>query len=179
MNRLTTIVKGDEDYLVVAAHLLASPAGGEMFGSEDIIAYRDLVDLDPDVWCFGHWHKNQGVTELGGKHIVNIGSLTRGSLNEDDVKRIPEVAVLRFGGRDGISIERRELDVRPSSEVFDLEGRTRQEARSMTVDAFVDSVQTTFAEQDRRPLLDEVREMDMLDPVRERLILYLEAQGAS
>jgi hypothetical protein len=129
--------------------------------------------------CFGHWHKNQGVTEIGGKHIVNIGSLTRGALTLDDVTRIPEVAILRFDDEDGISIERRPLVVRPSTEVFDLEGRTRQEARVMTVDAFVDSVKATFDAEQHKPLLDEVREMDMLDPVRERLLLYLEAEGAS
>lgn len=179
MNRLTTIVKGDEDYLVVAAHLLASEGGGEMFGGEDIVKYADLLDLDPDVWCFGHWHKNQGVYEKGGKHIVNIGSLTRGALTEDDVKRTPEVAILRFDPQTGISIEQRPLKVRPGTEVFDLEGRTRLEARSMTVDAFVDSVKATFAEDDRKPLLDEVRDMDVPEPVKERMVLYLEAEGAS
>jgi DNA repair protein SbcD/Mre11 len=178
-NRLTTIVKGNEKFLVVAAHLLASPAGGEMFGSEDIVAYGDLANLDPDVWMFGHWHKNQGVTKLGQKLIVNIGSLTRGALNEDDVARTPEVAILRFDAKEGVTIERRELDVKPAAEVFDLEGRTRQEAKSMTVDAFVESVKETLTQQTRKPLLDEVREMDMLDPVRERLILYLEEEGAS
>lgn len=179
MNRLTTIVKGKEDYLVVAAHLLASKAGGEMFGGEDIVKYSDLVNLDPDVWCFGHWHKNQGVAEVGGKHIVNIGSLTRGALNEDDVTRTPEVVIMRFGGQEGISIERRELKVQPASEVFDIEGRTRQEATTMTVDAFVESVKATLTQQNRKPLLDEVREMDLPDPVKERTVLYLEAQGAT
>jgi len=177
-NRLTTIVKGDENHLVVAAHLLASRAGGEMFGSEDIVKYADLVNLDPDVWCFGHWHKDQGVTEMGGKHIVNIGSLSRGALNEDDVKRTPSVAILRFTP-DEVTIEQRELDVQPVAEVFDLEGRTRQEAKEMTVDAFVESVKATLTQENRKPLLDEVREMDMLDPVRERAVLYLEAEGAS
>ncbi len=172
------VVKGDEDYLMIAAHLLASPAGGEMFGTEDIVRYSDLVDLDADVFMFGHWHKNQGVTELKGKQIVNIGSLTRGALSEDNVKRIPEVAILRFG-EDGCTIERRGLRVKPASEVFDVEGRARQEAKSMTVDAFVDSVKTTLTQQTRKPLLEVVRELDMPDPVRERIMLYLEAEGAS
>lgn len=178
MNRLTTIVKGEEKHLVVAAHLLASQAGGEMFGAEDIVRYSDLVNLDPDVWMFGHWHKNQGVTELGAKHIVNIGSLTRGSLSEDDMKRIPEVAILRFSDK-GIDIERRPLDVEPPDEVFDIEGRVKQEAREMTVDAFVDSVRKTLNQKQRKPLLDEVRGMGLLAPVEERVIAYLEAEGSS
>lgn len=178
MNRLTSIVKGEEDYLMVAAHLLASQAGGEMFGSEDILRYSDLLNMDPDVWCFGHWHKNQGVYRHGDKHIVNIGSMTRGALSEDDVQRIPEVAIIRFEEHQ-VTVERRQLRVQPAAEVFDLEGRVKQEARTMTVDAFVQSVQTTLGRQSRKPLLDEVREMDLLDPVKERLLLYLEKEGAS
>mgnify|MGYP003965298463 CR=1 FL=1 len=178
MNRLTTITKGSEDYLVVVAHLLASQAGGEMFGAEDIVRYSDIANLDPDVWCFGHWHKNQGVAELGGKHFVNVGSLSRGALSEDELKRVPEVVVMRFD-EEGIRIERRPLAVRPAAEVFDLETRVRQQARTMTVDAFVDSVKETFCTQDRKPLFDEIRDTDMPDEVRERVLSYLEAQGGS
>ena len=177
-NRLTSIVKGDEDHLVVMAHLLASPGGGEMFGAEDIIPYADLVNLDPDVWLFGHWHKNQGVVRRAGKTIVNIGSLTRGALTEDEVARIPECVVLSFE-KDRIRVDQRPLKVQPAAEVFDLIGRTRQEARAMTVDAFVESVKTTLTAAPAQSLLDQVRALDAPDAVRERLIVYLEAEGAS
>ena len=178
LNRITTIVKGDEDYLVVMAHLLASPGGGEMFGAEDIVPYAELANLDPDVWCFGHWHKNQGVVKVGKKTIVNIGSLTRGALTEDKVSRIPECAVLSFT-KQGVTVDRRPLKVQPAAEVFDLVGRTRQEARAMTVDAFVESVKTTLTQAPAQSLLGQVRALDAPDVVKERLISYLEAEGAS
>lgn len=178
LNRITTIIKGDEDHLVVMAHLLASPQGGEMFGGEDIVPYSELANLDPDVWCFGHWHKNQGVVRVGKKTIVNIGSLTRGALSEDEVTRIPECAVLSFTKK-GIDVERRPLKVQPAAEVFDMVGRTRQEARAMTVDAFVESVQKTLTAKPAESLLDQVRSLDAPDVVRERLVIYLEAEGAS
>lgn len=179
MNRLTTIVKGDEEYLLVAAHLLASQAGGEMFGGEDILRYADLLDLDPDAWCFGHWHKDQGIYEKNGKAIVNIGSLTRGSLSEDDVKRIPSVAIIRISLEGGITIQKRGLRVRPSAEVFDLVSRVRQEARTVTVDGFVDSVKQTLVGRQTKPLLEVIREMTLLEPVRQRILHYLEEEGAS
>ena len=128
--------------------------------------------------CFGHWHKNQGVTELGGKHIVNIGSLTRGALSEDEVNRIPEVAILRFTA-EGIDIERRQLEVEDAKDVFDIEGRVKQEARQMTVDAFVESVQATLTNTSQKPLLEEVRQLGLLAPVEERVLAYLEAEGAT
>lgn len=178
-NRLTTITKGDEDFLVVMAHLLASQEGGEMFGAEDIIPYADLANLDPDVWCFGHWHKNQGVVRVGNKTVVNIGSLTRGALTEDEVSRVPECAVLSFDVGEEVQVDRRPLKVQPAAEVFDLVGRTRQEARAMTVDAFVESVKTTLTQAPAESLLDQVRALSAPDQVKERLISYLEAEGAS
>ena len=180
MERMTSLKKGDEDYLVAMVHCLASPDGGDMFGGEDIFKYADLIPLEPDVFLFGHWHKNQGVTEIAsGKYVVNIGSLTRGALDQDNVERIPECAVLRFSN-EGIGIKQRPLDVRPSEEVFDIEGRVRQQARAMTVDAFVDTVKATLKAKKRRSLLDDVRAMsDLLEPVRERTIEYIEEAGAN
>lgn len=177
-NRASTITKGDEDYLVVLAHVLASENGGEMFASEDIWRYADLMNLDPDLWVFGHWHKNQGVVKLGKTTFVNIGSLTRGALTEDEVNRIPECAVFSFT-KDGVKVDQRPLKVKPASEVFDLEGRVRQEARAMTVESFVDSVKSTLTASAQTPLLAQVRAMDLPDGVRERMIAYLEAEGAS
>lgn len=173
MSRLD-IKKGKESHLMVAAHLLASKAGGDMFGGEDIVKYADLVDLDPDVWCFGHWHKNQGVTEMGGKHIVNIGSLTRGALSQDDLERIPEVAIIRFHEGRRVTVERRPLKVRPASEVFDLEGRVRELATGMTVDSFVESVKATLEKSSGASVLDDVQAMDLPGAVKERLTLLLE-----
>ena len=176
--RLTSITKGDEDYLVVMAHLLASPAGGEMFGAEDIIGYSELEHLAPDVWCFGHWHKNQGIQKVGKKIVVNIGSLTRGALTEDEAGRVPECAVLTFTNK-GISVDPRPLKVKPAAEVFDLVGRTRQEARAMTVDAFVESVKATLTPNPAQSLLAQVRSLDAPDLVKARLVAYLEAEGAT
>jgi DNA repair exonuclease SbcCD nuclease subunit len=176
MERFTNIKKGGEDYLVVVAHVLASSKGGSMFEGEDIVKYTDLAGLDPDLWCFGHWHKNQGVTEIApGKHVVNIGSLSRGSLGQDNVKRIPACAVLRFDAEDGISIKVRELDVRPALEVFDLEGRVRAESREFSIEAFVDSIHDTLAETQQDDIPDVIRELpEVPDEVRNRSLVYWE-----
>jgi DNA repair exonuclease SbcCD nuclease subunit len=175
MDRLTSIKKGKEDYLVVMAHLLASPSGGTMFENEDIVAYSDLAELDPDVWCYGHWHKDQGITVLpNGKQIVNIGSLSRGSLHQDEMDRRPAVAILTFT-QDEVVIAKQELDVRPVAEVFDLEGRVRAEARDFSIEAFVDSIHDTLAETKQVDIPDLIREMPGVpEPVMEQAILYWE-----
>jgi hypothetical protein len=172
--RFSSIEKGDEDFLVAVGHVLASPKGGSMFEGEDIVKYADLDALAPDVWCFGHWHKDQGVTEIApGKWVVNVGSLSRGSIKQDDVERTPKVAILRFG--DGVEIEKHSIDIQPPEEVFDIEGRVRAESREFSIDAFVDSIHDTLAESEQEPIPDVIRGMPSVpDPVRERALVYWE-----
>lgn len=175
--RFTSIKRGSEDFLVVMAHCLASPAGGSMFDNEDIVAYKDLVELDADVFCFGHWHKNQGITEIAdGKWVVNVGSLSRGALTQDDTTRIPECVVMRFAPGE-VKLERVQLTVEPAQAVFDIERAVRVQAREMTMGAFVESIQGTLDEDSRKPLLDLIRESDTHDLVKERAIDYVERAG--
>lgn len=179
MNRLTSIVKGDEDYLVVIAHLLASPAGGTMFEAEDIVSYSDLANHDASVTCWGHWHKNQGIREVAsGKWVVNIGSLSRGSLTQDEMDRVPSVAVMEFR-KSGIRIREVPLRVHPAKEVFDVGRRERQIARATTVETLVQSIQATAMPRIEGSLIDEVRVRgDIPEVVRERTIEYLERSKA-
>ncbi|MEL7340068.1 MAG: metallophosphoesterase, partial [Bacteroidota bacterium] len=57
LERFRAVKKGNEDYLVMVAHVLASAKGGSMFEGEDILSYDFLKTLDADVMAFGHWHK--------------------------------------------------------------------------------------------------------------------------
>lgn len=105
---LEEIERGDEDYLIVACHLLARKGStGTMFEGEDIIGYDFLNDLPQvDCWCFGHWHKDQGITQLdNGSYVVNTGSLTRGSLHLDDLDRKPCAVEIQFNP-EGLNIVR-------------------------------------------------------------------------
>lgn len=161
------------DFLFVAAHLLASQGGGEMFGSEDIVAYNDLLSLEADVFAFGHWHKNQGVSVLEGKHIVNVGSLTRGSLSEDNIQRIPEVVLIEFSS-EGVKTTQIPLKVRPASEVFDLDKRQEDTIRDVTVDAFISKLTDTLGGAPITSLEDRVKQLDLDPRVEAKMLHYLE-----
>lgn len=175
MTRFENIKKGDEDYLVVVAHVLASKTGGSMFESEDIVGYKDLAGLDPQIWMFGHWHKDQGIEEIApGKHVINIGSLTRGTLSQDDLERTPSVAILNFT-KQGVKIRKQALDIKPVSEVFDLEKKEKAEVRETAMEMFVDSIQGTLEKARGEPLIEIVRKMPGLTPdIRELAMGYLE-----
>lgn len=178
LDRFTGIKKGDEDFLVVVAHVLASHKGGSMFEGEDILRYRDLAALDPDLWCLGHWHKDQGVQEVDGKLFVNVGSMSRGALNQDDLERKPAIALLSFDRQTGIKVQTLRLRVAPAEEVFNLDARVRSQARESTMDAFVETVREELAEKPKQSLKETVEGMANLpQKVREKAQMYLELAG--
>lgn len=172
--RFTSIKKGSEDYLIGVAHVLASPQGGTLFENEDVINYSFLAETAPDAWLLGHWHKNQGVVETHGKMIVNIGSVSRGSISQDDVNRVPSVAVLGFSKKE-IKIIPISLDVKPAIDVFNFERKILAEEKDMTMDAFVDNLKMSLSERVGGSLIDHIRSLSgVSDNVRERAVCYLE-----
>lgn len=175
MERFTSIEKGDEDILICVGHVLASLKGGTMFEGEDIIKYSDLADTAPDVFLFGHWHKDQGVEEINGKQFVNLGSLTRGSLSQDEMERQPAAAVLRCT-EEGVKIEVHRLNIRPAVEVFDVEGRARQVKRQVEMDSFVTAIRDALQPaKEGETLAQSVSGMgDVPNEIRERALAYLE-----
>lgn len=180
MDRFARIKKGQEDFLVVMAHLLASPTKTSMFESEDVIRYDTLDAFDGDVFNFGHWHKNQGVRLTpGGKVIVNIGSLTRGSLSEDDLDRVPSVAILRFERGRVPLVEVVPVDHRPASEVFDLVKHETMQLREQMLDKFSETLAAILAVRTGGTVIDRVRAAEGIAPkIKERTLLYLEKAKA-
>jgi hypothetical protein len=179
MNRFTTITKGKESWLIVIVHCLASPTGGKFFEGEDVLRYTDLANLDPDIWCFGHDHRDLGVQQLGKKKwFIHVGGLSRGSIAQDEVSRMPTCAILRITEQ-GFRCEQRQLKVRPAAEVFDVQGKARAETKGLTMETFVDNLRQTLKTRQEGSLLDVVRGLgEIPDAVRERALAYLERAGA-
>lgn len=172
---LFDIKKGKEDHLVVMAHVLASPSGGTMFEGEDIVKYDDLASTEADVYFFGHWHQDQGVTDLGSKKIVNVGSLTRGSLTQDEVQRRPACVVADFDVGGPVKIRVVRLRVASASDVFDVEGRAREVTRVTTMDSFVQAVKAKLSPDSGDATEEQLlASSEVPDKVRERVLSYLE-----
>jgi len=176
INRFTSIAKRDEDFLMVVAHCLANEKGGTLFEGEDIVKYSDLANLDPDCWMFGHWHKDQGIREIAsGKWVINTGSLSRGSISQDDVNRDPKCISLHFSPS-GFKFKVHPIKTRPATEIFDLASRDRKIARTETLDIFVEHLKDSlgFRAEDV-PLEDALRAVqDVPDEIKERAISYVE-----
>jgi len=185
MKRFTSIEKGDEDILICVAHVLASNKGGNMFEGEDIVKYEDLMETAPDVYFFGHWHMDQGIERLENryvdsgqtvvKHFVNVGSLTRGALSQDELERRPASVVIRCTKK-GVEFETHRLDVGLPEEVFDLDGRARQVRRQVEMDSFVTKIRDSLIQEDPdQELAETLKEAsDIPEDVRSRALAYLE-----
>lgn len=132
--------KPGDTFLIAVVHALAGknpPPQVEDFFNEPVFRYEDLVTPDgPDVWMFGHWHRDQGIEVVGGKHFVNQGALSRGALIRENLERTPKVASIEMTNSKLI-VTPIPLDVLPASEVFDLERKEQQEAERKDLDQFV------------------------------------------
>lgn len=172
--RFSSVVKKDEDYLVVVGHVLASQQGGSMFEGEDILPYSFLEDLDADVFMFGHWHKDQGITEINnGKWVVNTGSLSRGSLSQDNLERKPCCVVLRFSS-EGLSFERVNLTIASAEDIFDLETKEKEEVRKFVLDKFIGDLKDAFEKTNRLGVIDKIRDLDIPDRIKELSLQFWE-----
>jgi DNA repair protein SbcD/Mre11 len=170
------IAKGTETHLVVAAHVLASRNGGTMFDAEDVISYPEFVELCPEAAfaCFGHWHMDQGIEEHGGVTFVNVGSLSRGSLSQDNLERNPAVVLMEFDG-ESARYTRYNLPVRPATEVFAIEAKEAIAEKESVMESFMSTIASSISHSQGMSLRDRIGSLSgVLPEVRERAQMYLE-----
>jgi len=175
--RLKNLSKKGEDYLVVACHLLARSGDiGTMFEGEDIVGYDFLEQIkDVDCWCFGHWHKDQGITKLNnGAYVVNVGSLTRGSLHLDDLERAPAVVEIS-ADMFGLTCTRHNVPVRDAQEAFKVDLTRAEKSDKDRMDAIVERMKQVATEGwSDLPLEERVKTSGLSNEVIERALSYLE-----
>lgn len=169
--------KPGDTYLVAVVHSLAAenpPSKVEDFFNEPVFRYSDLVTPDgPDVWCFGHWHKDQGLVEIQGRQFVNQGAVSRGALIHENTKRTPQVALLEFEVT-GPSFKTLPLIVAPAEDVFDFEKKERVEAESHNIDVFIERLQEDALFDPTATIEGNVRSLEFADEVRDLALRYLE-----
>jgi len=138
--------RGDEDLLIQVTHSSIDPKGG-FYGkySEEIHSYESVLDSSPDIFLLGHIHSPVGITELGGKHFFQHGSLMRSSTHDYNLERGINVGYLEISSDLKVKTEQIPLDIKPSHEIFDLEKKESLERAAQLKEEF-------FAR------IDEVRE---------------------
>jgi hypothetical protein len=153
--------KPGDTYTVAVIHALAAMAPSEkiqaVFG-ERIFDYRDLVfDGCPDVYVFGHYHKDQGVVDHLGVKFVNVGSVGRGALTFENLERKPKSSIITATSS-GIEVEEVVIPHGDASDVFDLSLKKRLDEEKKDLSDFISKLRSKDASatsvEDRKRELD-------------------------
>lgn len=177
--------KVDGDTFTVAfVHALASMAPDEKiqsFFNERIFDYRDLVfEGCPDVYVFGHYHKDQGIQEHNGVKFVNLGAVSRGALTFENLERRPKISSMVFNSS-GISIEEHEIPVQDASKVFDFEKKKVLERERKNIDEFIAKLASDRSGSGDRTIDDLMKDFQAADfpqDLKNLLLTTLEAAEA-
>jgi exonuclease SbcD len=166
-----------EDYVIAIVHALAAedpPPSVEEFFGEPVFKYRDLIfENGPDVFCFGHWHKDQGVVQLEGRYFVNQGAVSRGALIRENTERNPKVSLIE-ATEAGIRVTEIPLKVAPAAEVFDFERKERQEKESAVISKFVEQFEADVEVDPSQNVEANISTLSYAPEVRTRALSYLE-----
>lgn len=178
LNELRLIRKKPGDtFLIALVHSLAGPnppPSVEDFFGEPVFRYSDLVFPDgPDLWCFGHWHRDQGIVTLEGRTFLNQGAVSRGALIRENLERTPKVGIIEVT-KSGITCTPFPLSVLPPSEVFDLERKERQDEQVRHIDQFVQKIRADVLMDPEASIEDTLSNLSFATEIRELALHYLE-----
>ena len=168
---------------ICAMHIYASPTPGMLF-SERIYGYRDFEHLSPDIFVFGHYHIDQGITEENDKCYVNIGAVSRGTLSEDSINHNPKIGLLKISNDDGevsVNAQPLKLKVKPVSEVFDMEKKKEEQEEKKEIEAFVEKLVSDSSNvmDDKDGKIEDiiggmVDKMDVAEAIRNKVMGFIE-----
>lgn len=183
LEELQALKKQGDEYLVAVVHALAGenpPAHVDEFFGEPVFRYGELSSRDgPDVFCFGHWHKDQGIVNIGHQWFVNQGAVSRGALSRENLSRTPKVALLDFSPT-GVKVSSLPLKVLPASEVFDLEKKSQREAEKRSIEQYVERVRADLQGSTTDSEEDLIKSLNFARDIHEAALHYLQlARGGS
>lgn len=169
---------------ICAMHQYTGLKGGMLF-KERLYGYDELSEFSPDIFILGHYHIDQGIhQEPNGKYFINIGSMTRGTLSEEDIDHNPQIGFIK------ITVENNEpvytlrsinLKVKPAAEIFDLIKREQEDQEREEIKLFVERLASEAMEEsaDSAKSIDELIEtMDMAKTVRDRVLYFMQEASA-
>jgi DNA repair exonuclease SbcCD nuclease subunit len=169
--------KKDETYTVAFVHALAAMAPEEKiqsFFNERIFDYRDLVfNGCPDVYVFGHYHKDQGIVEHMGTKFVNLGAISRGALTFENLERQPKVSLIKANSQ-GVFVEEHVVPHEDALEIFDLERKKRMDKEVRDIDDFIARMKADASSGEDDSLEARKKEMDKYPELRDTMFELLE-----
>jgi DNA repair exonuclease SbcCD nuclease subunit len=164
---------------ICAMHLYAGLKSGYLF-QDRLYGYDELAELSPDVFVIGHYHIDQGIYKEGEKYFVNIGSMSRGTLSDEDIEHHPQIGYIKItvdGPRTTYKLQPIRLKIRPASEVFDIEKREEEKKELKEIEKFVEKLATETeedSEKTEKTIDGLIQKIDMTKAVRERVMSFIQ-----
>jgi len=160
-------------------HLYAGSKAGMLF-KERLYGYEELSKLNADIFVLGHYHIDQGIQQVMGKYFINIGSITRGTLSEEDINHHPQVGLIKISvddfGNPSYDLKSIKLKIRPASEVFDLTRREKENKENQEIQVFVEKLAAELTNKSisqNKSIEDVLNSMDMAKTVRDRVMYFI------
>jgi len=156
---------------ICAMHLYASLKGGYLF-EERLYGYDELATLSPDVFILGHYHLDQGIYKQNDKYFINIGSLSRGTIADEDIKHHPQIGFIKISVTDNTpsyNIRPIRLKIRPADEVFDLKKKKEIKEEKRVIDLFVDKLASETS-------TDDIKNADKIDDIVDKMKITREVK---
>jgi len=159
---------------ILLSHCFGSEEGGDYFG-EPVISYAALRRLPFSVYVLGHDHSDNGVTSVDGKHVINIGAISRGSVSVEDIRRSIKCAIIEVE-ESKVLVRQVVLNYTPSNECFDLTLKAQKVKETQQIEEFVELLSSSFEtlgaeDVNFHNFLDS---LDVSNEVRRRVLGYIE-----
>lgn len=163
---------------ICVMHLYAGMKPGMLY-KERLYGYDELEIFSPDIFVLGHYHVDQGIYEYNGKYYVNIGSMSRGAISEEDIDHQPQIGFIKISVEDNepsYTLRSINLKAKPASEVFDLIKKKQEQKEKEEIKIFVEKlISETVETSDKKKTVDELIEnMDMAKIVRDRVLYFIQ-----
>lgn len=155
-----------EEHALVVTHAPLYPPGRELkYEFYDTHKWAAAMGYQGSVF-YGHVHNPHGVYNVDGVQFCNNGALSRGSLDESNLKR--DVVATMWSSING-EFRTFPLAYQDSSDIFRMEEKTKREAQ-VKLDDFLESIgQASLDITTTSSVMDHIRGLD-LGPEVERFI---------
>ena len=145
LTRIETQQRNSNSIYVEVVHAGIIPVGSMQF--DDTIFLDNIWGRGRwDIVCSGHIHNDMGVVRnSSGRYFCNVGAISRGTIAESNLSRMPKVLLLKV--TEGGIVDTTTILLQsalPAAEVFRIKEHAEKKGSEAKFDSFVNYVSTTM-----------------------------------
>jgi DNA repair exonuclease SbcCD nuclease subunit len=172
--------KNDAKIQICLMHLYAGMKAGMMY-KERLYGYDELAKFSPDIFVLGHYHVDQGIYDLNGKYFISLGSMSRGTMHEENTEHQPQLGFIRITVDDEGNVEKSlrsiKLRVKPAIEIFDMDKKAEEKKESEAIKLFVEKLATEAVAMNVQKgdvVENIIEQMNVASVIQDRVLHYIQ-----